>query len=227
MIIIIIFIDGLAVDWINDKLYWVDGVTARIEVSNLDGSNRTVLFSNDIAALRAIIVDPTTRCKPMYMYSTRSTLSTHDSIHVHPCTEYSILHRYFFWTDWGFFPRIERASMDGKERITLHSQGLVLPYALTMDYTTHTLYWADAALRVLESSSLDGSNRRPILSEHLRQPFSVTMFEDQLYWTDLKTRSIFSVTKFAKQFQTKTDANGISLYQDLLGRNATEVSIVN
>ena len=51
---------GLAVDWINNKLYWADAETARIEVSNLDGSNRTVLFANNIGILRAIIVDPTT-----------------------------------------------------------------------------------------------------------------------------------------------------------------------
>ena len=53
--------DGLAVDWINDKLYWVDADTAKIEVANLDGSNRTVLFANNIGILRAIVVDPTTR----------------------------------------------------------------------------------------------------------------------------------------------------------------------
>ena len=53
--------DGLAVDWISDKLYWVDADTAKIEVANLDGSNRTVLFANNIGILRAIVVDPTTR----------------------------------------------------------------------------------------------------------------------------------------------------------------------
>ena len=60
-LIFLSFSDGLAVDWINDKLYWVDAVTARIEVANLDGSNRTVLFANNIGVLRAIVVDPTTR----------------------------------------------------------------------------------------------------------------------------------------------------------------------
>ena len=60
-LIFLSFSDGLAVDWINDKLYWVDAVTAKIEVANLDGSNRTVLFANNIGILRAIVVDPTTR----------------------------------------------------------------------------------------------------------------------------------------------------------------------
>ena len=60
-LILLSFSDGLAVDWINDKLYWVDAVTAKIEVANLDGSNRTVLFANNIGILGAIVVDPTTR----------------------------------------------------------------------------------------------------------------------------------------------------------------------
>ena len=115
--------------------------------------------------------------------------------------------------------------MDGKERMTLHSQHLAWPNALTMDYATHTLYWADAKLLSLESSSIDGSNRRPILTEDLRHPFAMTMFEDQLYWTDWQTKSIYSSAKFARhlQSQSKTVTNRNSMYQDLLDRNSTEV----
>ena len=115
--------------------------------------------------------------------------------------------------------------MDGKERITLHSQHLAWPNALTMDYATHTLYWADAKLLSLESSSIDGSNRRPILTKDLKHPFAMTMFEDQLYWTDWQTNSIYSSTKFARHFQprTVTNINRNSMYLDLLNRNSTEV----
>ena len=61
LIIFILFTVGVSVDWINNKLYWADADTSKIEVSNLDGSNRTVLFANNIGILRAIIADPTTR----------------------------------------------------------------------------------------------------------------------------------------------------------------------
>ena len=45
--------DGVAIDWIGQKLYWTDSGTAvaqfgRIEVSNLDGGMRKVLFWNDL-----------------------------------------------------------------------------------------------------------------------------------------------------------------------------------
>ena len=55
--------EGLAVDWIARKLYWTDCrdaelETNRIEVANLDGSNRKVLFWKDLDLPRAIAVDP-------------------------------------------------------------------------------------------------------------------------------------------------------------------------
>ena len=55
--------EGLAVDWIARKLYWTDcrdaeWETNRIEVANLDGSNRKVLFWKDLSLPRAIAVDP-------------------------------------------------------------------------------------------------------------------------------------------------------------------------
>ena len=55
--------EGLAVDWIARKLYWIDcrdaeWETNRIEVANLDGSNRKVLFRKDLGLPRAIAVDP-------------------------------------------------------------------------------------------------------------------------------------------------------------------------
>ena len=50
--------DGLACDWIGNKLYWTDSETNRIEVSNLDGTHRKVLFWRDLDQPRAIALDP-------------------------------------------------------------------------------------------------------------------------------------------------------------------------
>lgn len=51
--------DGLACDWLGEKLYWTDSETNRIEVSNLDGSLRKVLFWQELDQPRAIALDPT------------------------------------------------------------------------------------------------------------------------------------------------------------------------
>ncbi len=49
---------GLAVDWVNDMLYWTDSGTRRIATAHIDGSDQTVLFSTSLTEPRAIVVDP-------------------------------------------------------------------------------------------------------------------------------------------------------------------------
>lgn len=55
--------------------------------------------------------------------------------------------------------------MDGSRRIVLASTSLFWPNGLTVDYAAEQLYWADAKHHVIECSSLDGSNRRAVISE--------------------------------------------------------------
>ena len=51
--------DGVAVDWINKKLYWTDaGNITRIEVADLDGGNRLSLIESGLENPRAIAVHP-------------------------------------------------------------------------------------------------------------------------------------------------------------------------
>ena len=50
---------GLAFDWITNKLYWTeDSYTERIEVANLDGSDRAILVFGDFDKLGDIVVHP-------------------------------------------------------------------------------------------------------------------------------------------------------------------------
>ena len=75
--------EGLACDWVNNKISWTDSETKRIEVTSVDPDpiHRRVLFWEDIDLPRAISVAP------------------HDGL--------------MFWTDWGANPKIERADMNG------------------------------------------------------------------------------------------------------------------
>jgi len=49
---------GLAIDWVTRKLYWTDATTDRIEVSNLDGGNRSILVFGKLDKPRDIVVHP-------------------------------------------------------------------------------------------------------------------------------------------------------------------------
>ncbi|XP_075213619.1 low-density lipoprotein receptor-related protein 4-like [Lycorma delicatula] len=100
-----------------------------------------------------------------------------------------------FWTDWGPNPKIERVEMDGRNRLSIITEAVFWPNGLTLDYTANRLYWADAKHHVIESSKLDGSERRKVIARGLPHPFALTLFEDAIYWTDWHTKSISTANK--------------------------------
>ena len=53
------FVDGLAWDWVNKKLYWTDAADKDIEVLDPQAGHRKVLVSTgENSNPRAVIVDP-------------------------------------------------------------------------------------------------------------------------------------------------------------------------
>ena len=99
-----------------------------------------------------------------------------------------------YWSDWGDAATIERASMDGRAREILHNTQLFWPTGLTLDYQNQVLYWIDTSLDKIESSNVDGTNRRLITtfaSNHL--PFAISLFNNILYWSDRNTNTVLSV----------------------------------
>ena len=91
---------------------------------------------------------------------------------------------WLYWTDWGREPKIVRTSMDGIESTVLHNTSLRWPNALTLDYDSQTLYWIDGRLDRIETSNVDGSERRVLMNESISRPFAVSFFQNQLYWSD-------------------------------------------
>lgn len=65
-----------------------------------------------------------------------------------------------YWTDWGASPKIERAGMDASGRQVIISSNLTWPNGLAIDYESQRLYWADAGMKTIEYSGLDGSKRK-------------------------------------------------------------------
>lgn len=50
--------ERFCVDWIGKKIYWADTGLNRIEVSNYNGSQRSVLISKDLESLWSIALVP-------------------------------------------------------------------------------------------------------------------------------------------------------------------------
>ncbi|XP_067001123.2 low-density lipoprotein receptor isoform X2 [Anabrus simplex] len=158
--------DGLAVDWIYNHIYWTDTGKNTIELANFEGNMRKVLIKDDLEEPRAIAVNP--------------------------------LDGWMYWTDWGTEPKIERAGMDGAHRQTIVSYEVKWPNGLTLDLVRHRVYWVDAKLNVISSCNYDGSGRRVVLysPDTLQHPFSVTTFEDWVYWTDWDKQAVYRANKF-------------------------------
>ena len=100
-----------------------------------------------------------------------------------------------FWTDLGYPPRIERASLAGMNRTTLVDlRSSSSPNAVFVDYTEDRVYWIDAGNDVIDSTDLNGQNRQ-LLSGDIHpslnmNPFDFTVYGDTLYWSDWSTNSI-------------------------------------
>lgn len=157
---------GLAVDWIYNHIYYLDLNRSAICVANFNGSMTKQLIEDNIVNPEALALDP--------------------------------IHGFMYWTEWGSIPRIERAGMDGRHRQIIISTNIKWPNGLTLDFVLNRIYWVDAKLNIISSSNFDGSDRRVILSslEFLKHPFSITTFEDYVYWTDWGKAAVFKANKF-------------------------------
>lgn len=97
-------------------------------------------------------------------------------------------------------PKIERSYMDGSERFIIVNDGVYWPNGLALDFATDRIFWCDAKHHVIENSKLDGSERKKILSNNLPHPFALTIFEDNIFWTDWHSKTISSVNKVMMDF---------------------------
>lgn len=109
---------------------------------------------------------------------------------------------YMYLGVWGSVPHIERAALDGSQRITLvNSVGRV--NGLVVDFADRRLYWADVDGNHIESCDLDGKYRQVVISGNMPQPHGLTQYEDYIYWADWATRSIERAHKLSGQNRTR------------------------
>ncbi|KAJ8919440.1 hypothetical protein NQ315_016538 [Exocentrus adspersus] len=102
---------------------------------------------------------------------------------------------FLFWTDWGD-PKIERSYLDGSERRNLVDSDLNFPIGLVVDYAKGRLYWIDAKLNAerIETIDLHGNNR-VMFNIEATHPFSLTQYQDYIYWTDWVQKSVMKAEK--------------------------------
>ncbi|MGH0120697.1 UNVERIFIED_CONTAM: hypothetical protein FKN15_035083 [Acipenser sinensis] len=95
---------------------------------------------------------------------------------------------YVYWIDCCESPHIGRVGMDGTYQSVVVDTEVSRPVALTIDYINRRLYWADE--NHILFSNMDGSNRQKVPNQDIQGVIGLTVFEDYLYWTDGKSKSI-------------------------------------
>lgn len=184
-------IEGLAIDWVGRNIYWVDSGFDTIEVASLEPPHhRTVLLSQNISQPRGLALDP----RPSA--------------------------RYIFWTDWGQHPMVLRADMNGKNLFQLVTTKLYWPNCLALDLPTRRVYFADSKLDYIDFVDYDGNNRQQVTAsekvklqifdefrrkawineyksfQYVLHPHAMTVFEDNIYWTDRRLQKVLMYPKY-------------------------------
>ncbi|XP_032874679.1 low-density lipoprotein receptor-related protein 2-like [Amblyraja radiata] len=156
----------IAVDWIYNNIYWTDMGARTISVASFDGKRMKTLFDSNLREPASVAVDP--------------------------------LSGYMYWADRGEPAVIEKAGMNGIDRKLLVTRGIQWPNAIAIDRVKNRLYWVDSKLHTLSSVNMVGEDRRTVLSSHeyLAHPFGVSMFEDDIFWTDWEHNAVYGADKF-------------------------------
>ncbi|XP_072704418.1 low-density lipoprotein receptor [Ciconia boyciana] len=154
--------DGIALDWVHRNIYWTDSRRGTVSVADAGGERRRTLVREPGAKPRAIAVDP--------------------------------LHGYMYWTDWGASAKIAKGGLNGADQFPLVTEGIEWPNGIALDLPSQRLYWVDARLHALSSVDVDGGRRRTVLADPrvLAHPFAIAVFEDTVFWSDVRSGAIFS-----------------------------------
>ncbi|XP_046384173.1 sortilin-related receptor-like [Ischnura elegans] len=166
------YVEGMALDWASNLLFFVDAMRSTIEVIRTD--------TNSPRWMRRTILNSTVLRKPR-------------RIAVHP------MQGYVFWTEWSTDDAsVSRANLDGSDVRKLFTEPLVeWPNGITIDHIAERIYWVDGRKDYIGSSDLDGKMFRKVISndDRVSYPFAVAVFKDNLYWPYLYQSAIYMADK--------------------------------
>lgn len=96
--------------------------------------------------------------------------------------------------------------LDGSNFIKLRENDLGWPNALCIDYFSEKLFWGDAHLNEIGFMDLDGRNYRHVPVKNSPHIFSISIFDDFIFWSDWNLKKIFRAHKFTAANETALES---------------------
>ncbi|XP_030765539.1 protein cueball [Sitophilus oryzae] len=162
-------VQGLAIDPIEDILYWTDSVNNTINYIKLNDSDSEpqLLFAFSNVIPQDVVID--------------------------------VCRRYIYWTNcYVNEPTIERSFLNGSNREVVVSSDLKSPAGIAIDYKRQRLYWADMREGIyyrIDSSNLNGGDREIVYEGSHNKPFGIAVDETSIYWTDINNNALWRYYK--------------------------------
>ncbi|XP_057653327.1 protein cueball [Diorhabda carinulata] len=181
-------VQGLAIDPLDDVLYWSNAINHTINYISLNDSTHDskefILFKDVVP--HAIAID--------------------------------VCNRYIYYTNpSGSKPTIERRKLDNSHHQILVDDTIMTPVGLAIDYKEQRLYWADSRIGTvagrIESISLDGKDRKLIAERTTMEPFGLAVDEDAIYWTDTNNNGLYKLLK--SETNPYADPQKITSFSDI------------
>nr|AHN48901.1 vitellogenin receptor [Panonychus citri] len=125
-----------------------------------------------------------------------------------------------FWSDWGRSANIYQANMDGSSIEMLIKNDTIHASGLTIDRVLDRLYWADLKVNRIEYWDFATRKRVQFFHEHDLAPERIGIFEDKIYFTSRRGRSIEMIDKNTGTKRTRlihpTDIAAFHLFHPVL-----------
>lgn len=199
---------AIAVDYdpIEGFVYWTDDEVECIQRSRLDGTEQEIIVLREVRNPDGVAVDWVARnlywtdtgpdrIEVARLNGTSRKILITDNLDEPRAIAIDPDEGLMFWTDWGAHPKIERAALDGTLRQLVVGTNLGWPNGVVIDAKLKRIFWCDAKMDVIETSSLDGTERRVVLNDRLPHVFGLSLLGDHIYWTDWQRRSIERINK--------------------------------
>ena len=168
-------------------MYWTDGITEKIQRSNLDGSGVEDLVTTGLDAPGGIALD----VSDGRMYWTdsdtakiqRSNLdgsgvedlvTRDDGLAVPLGIALDVSGGKMYWTDV-LGAKIQRSNLDGSGVEDLVTTGLGVPLGIALDVSGGKMYWTDGITEKIQRSNLDGSGVEDLVTTGLGAPFGIAL----------------------------------------------------